>query len=168
MLPLLTERLRPGRIVWRDRNLVAQNSLDSLLWCLHFALHEPNTAHKLRRRRSPKGEREALPPSYAGQLREAPSASSLSVLGAHLEAMFTVDPRRGIPGGIGVVCDRATQRRRGHTALEPALKLVRHRFEGTLSVPILQDAKSVRGEKLPDAQGLPLNDVNELVEVDTI
>jgi hypothetical protein len=35
-----------------------------------------NTALKLRRRRSPKGEREAPPPNWHGRRREAPSASS--------------------------------------------------------------------------------------------
>src|SRR6266511_5038800 len=37
MLLLLTERLRPGRVVRGDRNLLAHDSLDSLLRCFHMA-----------------------------------------------------------------------------------------------------------------------------------
>src|SRR5712691_5803584 len=41
MLLLSTERLRPPRVVRRDRNPLAHDSVDPLLRCLHLALRGP-------------------------------------------------------------------------------------------------------------------------------
>lgn len=49
--------------------------------------------------------------------------------------------------------------------LEKSLEVERYRFQGTLHIAMLGDAKSVRQQELIDAQSTPLHDMDELMKM---